>query len=221
MTSLEMQAAFEIEAGIIDNPDKISTYDIFYWLNRGIIKFVKTRYSGTNAKEVGFEQDQKRIDDLRELVTEVTINTTVSTIKPNSYIAPLPGDYLITVGQEAGIVFTATGESSRQGVTETTIDRYRDDIDNPFSEHVYYNQWARPLRLFYGSTMELISDGTYTIPYLYLRYLKTPATITLNVNCDLAPHTHSEIVKIAAQLYLESVNTNRYKTITNEVNTAE
>ena len=35
----------------------------------GLDKFIKTRYSGINFKRKGFEQDKKRIDDLRTLIS--------------------------------------------------------------------------------------------------------------------------------------------------------
>lgn len=69
MTHVELQAAFELEINQIDaNLEKPKSIDIEYWLNRGLEKFYKTRYTGVNNKGLGFEQDQKRIDDLRTLV---------------------------------------------------------------------------------------------------------------------------------------------------------
>ncbi|MBQ7819890.1 MAG: hypothetical protein IJ341_10065 [Bacteroidales bacterium] len=69
MTYIELQAAFELEINKIDaNLEKPKSVDIEYWLNRGLEKFYKTRYAGINQKGLGFEQDQKRIDDLRTLV---------------------------------------------------------------------------------------------------------------------------------------------------------
>ena len=58
---------------IIQNPeravkDKVSSDTLFAFLNEALDKFVKTRYSGINYKREGFEQSQKRIDDLRTLV---------------------------------------------------------------------------------------------------------------------------------------------------------
>lgn len=69
MTHVELQAAFELEINQIDaNLEKPKSIDIEYWLNRGLEKFYKTRYTGVNNRGLGFEQDQKRIDDLRTLV---------------------------------------------------------------------------------------------------------------------------------------------------------
>ena len=66
MRYIDLQEAFELEIAQLDsNLTKPTTSDIEYWLTAGLIKFIKTRYSGINFKQTGFEQDQKRIDDLR------------------------------------------------------------------------------------------------------------------------------------------------------------
>lgn len=219
MTTREMQISFMRELIAIDPkfeyPNTPGSDHILYFLNTAIERFVKTRYSGFNNKVKGFEETQKRIDDLRNLVTEVTISTSASLVKPNSYIATLPVDYLFTLSEECSINYNNI--VTREGITETTADRYRDEIDNPFSEHVYHNGWARPLRLFYGTTVELVSDGTYTIPTLYLRYLRVPASISFTVDCDLAAHTHAEIVKIAIDLFLNNQASARIKTLPTDI----
>ena len=69
MKFIELQEAFELELNKFDDIDKIPSTDTEYWLNQGLIRFVKTRYSGVNTKGESFEQSQKRIDDLRTLVT--------------------------------------------------------------------------------------------------------------------------------------------------------
>lgn len=225
MTALEMQTAFEIETGIIDSTVKPLSSDIFYWINRAIEKFVKTRYDGNNYKREAFEQNQKRIDDLRTLITESSIVTTTGTIKPNSYIALLPTGYTFAIAEEVDITFiNSLGASTtkHQGVTEITSERYIEEIRNPFSEHNLHYEYAKPLRLFYDTSVELISDGGYSIPLYRLRYIKQPTIVALpSTNSDLPLHTHAEIIKIAVSMYLENTKNNRYSTYANEVNTVE
>jgi hypothetical protein len=212
------------QSGLIAEESDMPGSDIiFYWINKSIEKFVKTRYSGLNTKEESFEQTQKRTNDLRTLVTEVTLSTSISSIKPNSYQSTLPIDYLITVGEEVDIQFIKNSISTivREGIKSTTSDQYREEIDNPLSEHVLQYNEARPLRLYQGNIVLLISDGNYSIPTYYLRYIKNPAIVSLTVNCDLTNETHYEIVKSAVLMYLEHTVNNRYSTYSNEVNTME
>lgn len=63
--------------------------ELYYWINRTIEEFVKTRYSGWNIKRESFEQNQKRTDDLRSLIKEDVLPIIDGSLKPNSYIADL------------------------------------------------------------------------------------------------------------------------------------
>jgi ABC-type multidrug transport system fused ATPase/permease subunit len=72
-------------------------------------------------------------------------------------------------------------------------------------------------------SVELITDGNYSVIKYYLRYLRKPATVVLSpaVNCDLPEHTHDEIVKLAANMTLENIEQPRYKSHINELNKVE
>lgn len=104
MKYIELQEAFEIEINKLDDClVKPKSIDIQWWLNRGLEKFYKTRYSGINFKQKGFEQDQKRIDDLRTLVETKKYNEEEITNEDNIFIVDLPEDYVILLGDNAGI----------------------------------------------------------------------------------------------------------------------
>ena len=72
MTHRQLQIEFERWINAIDATttvsNKLNSDTIFAYLNIGKDKFWKTRYSGLNIKREGFEQSQKRIDDLRTLI---------------------------------------------------------------------------------------------------------------------------------------------------------
>ena len=198
--------------------------EIDFWLNNAIRKFGKTRYSGMNVKGTSFEQTQKRTDDLRTLVESVTVSSVSGTASdyPNGYRWDLPiTGYWFTLSEEANIVVGAT--ETRVGITECTVDEYRQKIDDPYSEHILHYTLAKPLRIFNGLTVELISDGNYTIDDYHLTYLKAPVTVSLSgtTDCDLPEHTHDEIVKLAVSMMLENIEQPRYQTYQNEVNIIE
>jgi len=203
--------------------------EIDYWLNQAIRKFVKTRYSGVNAKREGFEQTQKRIDDLRTLVREVTVPCTeTGAIKPNGWIltdgfdnANFVDDYWLSIGEE--VLLTLSDSSTiRQGVTEVTSDEYRAEIDNPYSSFRLHYGNAKPLRLFYNNTIEFISDGTYDVTSAYVRYIKAPDTVVLaTTSCDLPEHTHDEVVILGVQMALENIEQPRIQSYSQNVATME
>jgi len=228
-----MHTAFRLELDKVNSlqyPDFTST-EIDYWLNRAIREFVKTRYSGVNLKREGFEQSQKRIDDLRTLVREVTVPcTTNNAIKPNGYVL-LDGfdnvvfaanPYWLSLGEEVSITPTG-GSTIRQGVTEVTSDEYRFEIDNPYSTFRLHYGNAKPLRLFYNNTIEFISDGGYTISYAYIRYIKSPKVVayTTVVSCDLPEGTHDEVVLLGVRMALENIEQPRLQTYAQGISTME
>jgi len=232
MTISDMHIAFKLELDKIDSLQYpgFTTNEIDYWLNRAIREFVKTRYSGINSKREGFEQSQKRIDDLRTLVREVTVPCTITgAIKPNGYVLTngfsnaqfSTAVYWLSLGEEVSITPTG-GSTIRQGVTEVTYDEYTYEVDNPYSTYILHYGKAKPLRLFYNNTIEFISDGNYTVNNAYIRYIKSPIIVVYStVNCDLPEHTHDEVVSLAVRLALENIEQPRYQTYSQEVSVME
>ena len=203
--------------------------ELDFWLNESVDRFIKTRYSGSNVKGTGFEEAQKRTDDLSTLVEEVRrvpADAVDTGDKPNSYlVAPydvldvpgtLPDDYMLFLNDEVSITFdhevTGTETTIRTGVVECTSDSYYTKISDPYGEHVLHMNVAKPLRLFSSKGVELVTDGNYTIPYYYLRYIREPASIAVAQDCDLPEHTHREIVNLAVKILTENIESPRYQT---------
>ena len=211
--------------------------DTEWWLNRGLEKFWKTRYSGMNVKSTGFEQDQKRIDDLRTLVT--TAELEVLKDSNSEYSVELPKDYVILLGDKAGIV-PLSGEENpcwelneydeyvvKYGDTiEASIETIDRQLSNSLSEHILKYCSARPLKLVQGNKVLLYTDGQYQVSKYKLTYLRRPNKIDIHTNpfgeyTDMPEHTHSEIVKIAAQMYIENQSNQRLNTHNAEVQEME
>ena len=233
MTPLQMQAYFELEIAKIDELEKPQSEDIFYFINQAARKFVKTRYSGVNPKSEGFEQTQKRMDDLRTLVKEARLVPYTPVIsgmgakpyaKPHSCYVVLPDNYFVTLGEEVDISFTSMcggTKTERVGITECTVDTYTMKVADPNEMHRLHMDNAWPLRLYLEGDIWLITDGNYTIPYYYLTYLAFPGTIYVGSTVDLPIHTHEEVVKIAVDMYLENISDQRVKTYPTQVGTME
>lgn len=225
MTNREMQNSFELTVNKYDSNEIVPSHVIFYWLNKATEVIVKTRYSGLNIKGEGFEQSQKRTDDLRTLLKDTNIATVTGTLKANSHIADLPADYLFKVSEEAEISYdNLSGDSEVKivPVKETTNDTYSFMINDPYSEHRLHYETAKPLRLFNDNTVELISDGNYQVDYYRLRYIKFPDELTINgADSELPEHMHQEVVDKAVNLYLESTGDVRYQSHKVELNTNE
>lgn len=238
MKHIELQEAFEIELNTLnDGFNKPKSMDTEWWLNRGLEKFVKTRYSGVNYKGLGFEQDQKRIDDLRTLV----IKTTLTPVAESSelYVVQLPIEYMTYLGDTVGIQpiddygdpcwkRDEDGEYviKRNDTIEATIETIDRQLNNSLSEHRLKYCTARPLKIIQGNQVYLYTDGKYKVSDYSLTYLRNPKQIDIHSNpfaeyTDMPQHTHSEIVKIAAQMYIENQSNQRLSTHSNEVDTME
>lgn len=242
MSPRELQIEVERRLQLI-NPElslagKLPSDTIISFINEAIDKFWKTRYSGLNYKQRGFEQDQKRTDDLRTLVTKHTYkDTDISKINQVEYTVTLPDDYVILLGDTAGIspadgVINNCWEKDALGNykikysdtiegTIETVDRIK---ENSLSEyHLKYTK-AKPIRLIQDNTITLYTDGQYKVSKYTIEYLKKPSKVDLKTNptdeyTDLPSHTHMEVVKLAVQLILATLP--NYNVYSNEVNSME
>jgi hypothetical protein len=87
--------------------DMLLPQEIDIELNKAQTRFINTKYGGNNAYRQGFEQSQKRIDDLRSLVREYTAPTTYKEQYNNNIWIDqfkLPRDYLYLVNQRSEIM---------------------------------------------------------------------------------------------------------------------
>lgn len=222
MTPREMQNDFEYKVNRYDSNLIIESDVVFHWINEAQGLQVISHYTGNNPYNQSFEQNQKRIDDLRNLIIEVelSIDGTSGSLKANSYTTSLPTDYMFIVGEEATIDY-GLGTKLVE-VYPITSDKYTKEVNSPFGKHVLHYNEAIPLRLLKDTTIELITDGNYSISNYILRYLKTPDLIELDgPDCELPEHMQSHIVDRAVNLYLESIGDPKYNTSKNELSDKE
>lgn len=241
MTDRQFQIEFERRLQLMDpelvRTNKLSSDTIFSFINEAIDKFYKTRYSGINAKSEGFEQSQKRIDDLRNLIktasfTEEIIND------GNIYTIELPEDYVLMLGDVVGILPTEGNEQcwemdedgdyvvKRADTIEATIENIDRQLNNSLSEHLLKYCTARPLKLIQGNQVILYTDGKYSVANYQITYLSKPlfldsSNISNTEYTSLPEHTHMEIVKMAVQLYLATKPMQHYSAYSSEVNNME
>ena len=110
-------------------------------------------------------------------------------------------------------------------VFECTQDSFMYRINNSLTDFHYRYHRARPIRIRDSKGCKLLTDKKYQIKSYTLGYIKKPDEITLDKPFeeykDFNDHVLYEIIKMAAQMYLENQSDDRYKTITQEVLTQE
>lgn len=242
MTNRGFQIEFERRLQLMDPnlviKDKLSSDTIISFINEAIDKFYKTRYSGINFKAQGFEQTQKRIDDLRTLIKnkKYTANS-INKSDRNSYSVELPEDYVLLLGDTAGIQpsnLNECWETNERGeyiikytdTLESTIETLDRQLGNSLSEHKLKYCQARPLKLIQDNNVILYTDGNYKISEYQITYLAKPSKINSNnitntEYTDLPEHTHMEIVKMAIQIYLATKPMQHYNAYSNEIASME
>lgn len=220
--------------------NKLNSSTIFSFLNEAIDKFYKTRYSGINVKGEGFEQTQKRINDLRTLVCTKCFSLKDGEIVESNeclYKVSIPSDMVLLLGDTVGI--QPTDQSNNCWGKDDTGDyiiKYNDPIEssietidrqlnNSLSEHKLKYNTAKPLRLIQNNEICLYTDGNYEIAKYVLKYLKKPDKLShtdlTSEYTSLPEHTHMEIVKTAVQLYLATKPMEHYSVYSTEVNNME
>lgn len=229
MTNLNILIAFEIEINKIDDyAKKPKTDDSLYWINQAVLKFIKLRFNGDLIHKTAFEQTEKRREDLIKLYTSkeyTTFEKDTDNVDFDKYIVEYPKDFLYVSDESAVITDLNNNNAKSTHIFECTEDSFMPRVVNSLTDFHYNRHYARPLRIRNNNGCVLLTDKKYKIKSYTLGYLKIPNKIQLDNPFDeyedFSDSVMHEIIKIAAQMYLENTQDKRYESITTEVNTQE
>lgn len=230
MKNIKILESFEQEIGYLDNSvEKPSTDDSLFWLNQAVAKFIKERFNGDFIHHTSYEQTEKRRADLINLFVEKVYTKDIQYSKTNpsydKYTVIYPDDFMFVLNEDVIISDAQGGNEMDTCVFECTRDSFMYRVTNSLTDFHYRYHRARPLRIRFDGGCDLLTDGNYKIKQYTLGYLRKPNEITLqnpfDEYTDFEDIIMPEIIKIAAQMYLENKKDERYKTITAEINTQE
>lgn len=228
MRGIDIIGGFELEINKLDDSlQKPSTDDSLYWVNQAIVKFAKDRFNGNPIKRTSYEQNEKRTRDLINLLREdKTSEFTVSShVDYDQYEYHYPSDMMFVLNEDVVISNMEDQYPMDTCVFECTADSFMYRINNKLTDFHYRFHRARPLRIRTKDGFRLLTDKKYKINSYTLGYLKVPDEITsedpYKEYTDFEDYIWLEIIKIAAQMYLENQSDQRYKTLTQEVLTQE
>lgn len=167
MTHIEILAAYETEIGVINKAlEKPSTDDSMFWLNQGVNKFVKLRFNGDLVHRTGYEQTEKRRNDLSNLFTFKVYNTpSKNSTHDNydSYVVDYPSDFMYVLDEDVIISDNNNQHRMDTCVFECTRDSYMYRINNSLTDFHYRFHRARPLRIRTAKGCEILTDKNYKI----------------------------------------------------------
>ncbi len=218
--------------------DTLLPQEIDLEINKSIEKFINLKYGKNNLYGKGFEESQKRIDDLRPIIkTELLKFKYESQSVNNTFVyksTELPADYrylvktlattlclktcqALTYNQQIGEEELANNERKTY-ITPAKFAQH-DDIHTILADPFNTTKKTRPLFVFEGNVMKVYTNDIFIIKGLKLTYIKNPSKVLLSlddvtnsVDCELAEHTHQEIVDMTINSILEGISDPRYKT---------
>lgn len=227
MNIQEMHYDFKMKFNKLDSQGlrNLSVPEIDWLLNEAILMFVKQRFGMNNNTKSGFENTEKRIQDLKELIVKPPESPPLTPLLvPNS-----PGQYYIDFSLlNEPLLFLIRSYSDARGNKCSTfcnnIIVQHDDL-NDILKHPFYKpsiEWGEIIAVLGNNgendrgRMYLYTNNEFTINSVFVEYVKYPkkvaapslfggqyylpdgtTLITADENCELSAHTHSEIVDIA------------------------
>ena len=182
--------------------------EIDWVLNEAQELFVKMVAEPRLRNHLGFEVNQRSIDDIRTIVVNeecLNVNDNVTAL-PQDYWHFLKGEVIMEKGKCEGV-------KGRFHVRQ-----HDDEFENsPFDKSSF--EWRAVNGIFYKDGVKFYTDGTFTIKQFCMSYLKKlkyihnaedfrngeyklPSGVLLSgyQDCELPDHTHREIVDIAVLL---------------------
>lgn len=206
-------------------------------LNIATERFVKQRYGGNNVKKTGFEETQKRTDDLWNLVEYVSITSGTSgfiqTDKVSTKFFILPEDYWFSIYESINYTNEACNITGFAGVKARRHNEINTILKDPFNlpenDDCFRVIQKGKLQLFYDKN---ITVTEYKLGYIQkFQKLEVGVTYITTNPTDLNDwrvkkfwmndETHQEIIEIAVKYLLESVGDPRYNTSSQEILSTE
>ncbi len=203
-------------------------------LNQAQDRFVKQRYGNNNLKRTSFEETEKRTEDLRKVIETYRIygyTPNSESIVYNSSMSPLPSKHWFTIWDRALIKCPTCNQTIKRGVgalgiggtSETLIGQYVEvrpishlELDKVINDPFKGPDQTKVLKLIYKDQVELILPEQCELVSYESRYIREPVRMSLinDITCELAEHTHDEILNLAVQIALEGIEAKRNQTFT-------
>lgn len=217
MNARSMHYDYKQKLNKIDSQKYRNLYvpEIDWKLNEAQDVFVKMIAEPRFAKQIGFESNQRTIEDIITIVVDqneqggTCITPTIYDL--NKYLALLPDDYWFHIRSKV-----IASKNTCLNVKLDAVQRQHDDLHerSPFDESSF--EWREVNFEYNKDGVVLFTDGTFTISKYCLSYIRNPRIIqnsqdfqggtyttlegvvlTGSQSCELPPKTHREIVDIA------------------------
>jgi hypothetical protein len=188
-----------------------------YFLNAAQEEFVKQRfYRASNLKGQGFEDTMKRLEDLRELVYINYSDTISPDLSATEVELDLAADHMFLINLRIISRYSAcavpTVESPIVKVPARVVEteQVHEMMRSPFHRSTHKS----PLATIYEDQVRVFQGQRFLVIGIEADYIRQPRKLSLVLEQSslLSPHTHLEIVKMAVNSILESLQSQRVQT---------
>lgn len=216
MNLSELHIAFKLEAdktGSLNYPS-FEPEEIDYWLNKAYLALVNQKMFGNNPRGEGFDQSQKREDDIRNLILTTSVTPITSSAIVNGLgvnLTDLP-NYLYFISSRT--IFSNGNQAVNLNISHNEKDKFVETAINiPWIKHpVVYIEGGNLIVLYdrYSAAAD-----SYTTDLIEVTYLRKPEALSINTPSQvpiISEHVHQEIVDLAVYLAIENISSPRVQT---------
>lgn len=193
--------------------DNFLPEEIDFFLNKMQERFIKDRVFNTaDPKRLGFSSNQKRLDDIRSIL-EVDFTDVIAGSPSVPYQRhDLPVDYLYLINLRVRLT-PAHCDSSVIKVMPARVveqDKLYELLRNPFATSTV----SSPVASISVEDITVFQTEKFILKGVELDYIRKPEEIGLSsgLDCELAEHTHHEIVDMTVKHILEVIESPRTQT---------
>jgi hypothetical protein len=236
MTIREMHYDFKQKLNKIDSQKyrNLRVPEIDWKLNEAQEVYIKVIAEPRLRNGLGFEVNQRTIDDIRSLVVKDTIPAqVVPDTEDKIYLAPLPQEYMFYLTSE---VKASKGSCEAISFRKPYLVQHDDDSEyDAFASPSF--EWREVNIRFDKDGIKIFTDGTFSIDSLSISYIKKPLKIhnaqdaqggnykdlgtglllTGSQDCELPEHTHREIVDLAVLIATGDLQISDYQVKANKI----
>lgn len=229
MDIAEMHLEFKIFRDAVDSnayPEMLDE-EIDIILNEAMDRVVKTRYGKNNLYRKGFEEIQKRTDDLKELVVSrfpnlnlvsqyTDVGKRVFRVQLNALFNdvdlenPSIEEYMFYIKGDAKVSSPSCVDGKRSSIKLVQQDDLYSIKSDPFNKPTVSN----PVGFFEDGDLFIETENDATVSNVLITFIKKPLRMNLteSTDCELSEHLHKEIVQIAVDISLENLQSPRVQT---------
>ena len=217
MNSREMHYDYKQKLNKIDSEKyrNLKVPEIDWKLNEAQEVFVKIIAEPRFKSQLGFETNQRTIDDIRTIVVNQSFSkgtcSTPTVYDDSSYLTVLPEDYWYRIASK---VIATKGNCANRELRAVPMEHDDETELSPFDKSSF--EWKHSNFRFINEGIRSFTDGTFTINKFCLDYIRRPqlihnaqdwqgGTYTLldgtvligSQDCELPVGIHREIVDLA------------------------